>query len=176
MQAPSARNYQPWQFVVIDDREILDRIPKIHPYAEMMKQARKKMWGNKKGFSLIELIAVLLIIAILAAVGIPVYVKQVETARAADAISTISAIKSAAKQYRQKYGKIPSDVEALEKKGFLELDKATKSKWRFEFTKTRDEIQTITATSTELMDGGSGHSVKFNAETGKISGYGQGDE
>ena len=27
MQAPSARNQQPWQFVVIDDRAILAKIP-----------------------------------------------------------------------------------------------------------------------------------------------------
>ncbi len=56
-----------------------------------MKQGKRKLLGNKKGFSLIELIAVLMIIAILVAVGMPVYVKQVETARAADAISTIGA-------------------------------------------------------------------------------------
>jgi len=39
MQAPSARNYQPWQFIVTTDRKILDKIPKVHPYAEMMYQA-----------------------------------------------------------------------------------------------------------------------------------------
>lgn len=141
-----------------------------------MRQSKRKLLGNNKGFSLIELIAVLLIIAILAAVGIPIYVKQVESARAADAISAIGAIKTASQTYRQKYGKAPADVETLEKKGQLEIDRATKSQWRFEITKTRDKIQTITATSTELMDGGSGHSVKYNAETGKFSGYGQGDK
>jgi hypothetical protein len=30
MTAPSAGNQQPWQFVVITDRKILDRIPKIN--------------------------------------------------------------------------------------------------------------------------------------------------
>ncbi len=39
MQAPSARNYQPWHFVITNDREILDQIPKLHPYADMMYQA-----------------------------------------------------------------------------------------------------------------------------------------
>jgi len=39
MQAPSARNYQPWHFIVINDRKILDKIPLVHPYAEMMYQA-----------------------------------------------------------------------------------------------------------------------------------------
>ena len=39
MSAPSASNQQPWQFVIINDRRILDEIPKIHPYAHMLKEA-----------------------------------------------------------------------------------------------------------------------------------------
>jgi nitroreductase len=39
MQAPSARNFQPWHFVVATDRKMLDKIPLVHPYAEMMYQA-----------------------------------------------------------------------------------------------------------------------------------------
>jgi len=37
--APSACNQQPWWFIVIDDREILDRIPDIHEDAPMCRQA-----------------------------------------------------------------------------------------------------------------------------------------
>jgi nitroreductase len=39
MMAPSARNGQPWQFVVIDDRTLLDRVPEFHPHAEMARHA-----------------------------------------------------------------------------------------------------------------------------------------
>lgn len=39
MMAPSAGNAQPWQFVVVTDRAILDRIPDIHPYAAMSREA-----------------------------------------------------------------------------------------------------------------------------------------
>jgi nitroreductase len=39
MAAPSAGNQQSWQFVVIDDRKILDEIPKVHPYSQMIKEA-----------------------------------------------------------------------------------------------------------------------------------------
>jgi nitroreductase len=39
MSAPSAGNQQPWQFVVITDREILGKVPDIHPYAAMAKDA-----------------------------------------------------------------------------------------------------------------------------------------
>lgn len=39
MAAPSAGNQQPWHFVVIDDRQILNEIPKFHPYSSMLKEA-----------------------------------------------------------------------------------------------------------------------------------------
>jgi len=39
MSAPSAGNEQPWQFVVIDERKILDEITTFHPYADMLRAA-----------------------------------------------------------------------------------------------------------------------------------------
>ncbi|MBN1426450.1 nitroreductase family protein [Candidatus Fermentibacteria bacterium] len=40
MHAPSAGNQQPWQFVVIDDRTLLDQVPSFSPYAAMAKEAQ----------------------------------------------------------------------------------------------------------------------------------------
>lgn len=39
MFAPSARNFRPWQFIVIDERSILIELSELHPYAKMMKEA-----------------------------------------------------------------------------------------------------------------------------------------
>ena len=39
VSAPSAGNQQPWQFIVIEDRDILKRIPSVHPYAAMLNHA-----------------------------------------------------------------------------------------------------------------------------------------
>jgi nitroreductase len=39
MQSPSASNMQPWHFVVIDDRIILDRIPDFQPYSSFLRGA-----------------------------------------------------------------------------------------------------------------------------------------
>jgi len=39
MSAPSAGNQQPWHFIVIEDRQILDEVPKFHPYSQMLKEA-----------------------------------------------------------------------------------------------------------------------------------------
>jgi nitroreductase len=40
MNAPSAGNQQPWYFVIIDRRDLLDAIADIHPYAQMLRQAQ----------------------------------------------------------------------------------------------------------------------------------------
>ncbi len=40
MMAPSAGNSQPWQFVVVNDRETLDATKDIHPHLKMVTQAK----------------------------------------------------------------------------------------------------------------------------------------
>ncbi len=39
MMAPSARNNQPWHFIVCDDRSVLDELHARHPYSGMLKTA-----------------------------------------------------------------------------------------------------------------------------------------
>jgi nitroreductase len=39
MQAPSSNNEQPWHFIVIHERAILDAVPTFHPYAAMLPEA-----------------------------------------------------------------------------------------------------------------------------------------
>ena len=39
MHAPTARNLQPWHFIVVNDRNMLDKLSVVHPYAKMLKQA-----------------------------------------------------------------------------------------------------------------------------------------
>lgn len=39
MAAPSAANQRPWQFVVIEDRRILEQVPKVQPHAAMAAEA-----------------------------------------------------------------------------------------------------------------------------------------
>lgn len=39
MAAPSAGNEQPWHFVVIRDHSVLERVPQLHPYADMVPHA-----------------------------------------------------------------------------------------------------------------------------------------
>lgn len=39
MSAPSANNLQPWHFIIISERQILDRVPEFHPYSSMLCSA-----------------------------------------------------------------------------------------------------------------------------------------
>ena len=39
MQAPSANNEQPWHFIVLDKRELIDKISEFHPHAKMCLEA-----------------------------------------------------------------------------------------------------------------------------------------
>jgi nitroreductase len=39
MCAPTAKNVRPWEFLVITERDIMNRIASVHPYAKMLKTA-----------------------------------------------------------------------------------------------------------------------------------------
>ena len=39
MMAPSACNTRPWEFVVVENRELLDKIMAVHPYVSMLRTA-----------------------------------------------------------------------------------------------------------------------------------------
>jgi nitroreductase len=39
MHAPTARNYQPWHFIVVDNRQTIDQLADAHPHAKMLKEA-----------------------------------------------------------------------------------------------------------------------------------------
>jgi len=40
MHSPSARNQQPWHFLVLDNRDLMNKIAEVHPYAKMLTEAQ----------------------------------------------------------------------------------------------------------------------------------------
>ena len=126
---------------------------------------------TQKGFTLVEVLAVLIIVAILAGVGTPIYLNYIRSARSADAQTTISAIVTANKIHYQKYDSYTNEIEDLRKDG-VEIDQATRNNWTFEIDASDKQFATVKATSTEEMPGGSGKLVEYNVQTGKFTGYG----
>ena len=130
----------------------------------------------REGFTLIEILIVVVIIGILATVAIPTYFSYVEKAYASDAKTQIKNILMNADIYRQEQGSYPDDITDMEN-GYLDIKESVKEKWTFEIDLAEDgSTGTISATSTEKMEGGADKTVTFDVETGKFSGYGQGDE
>ena len=55
---------------------------------------------NKKGFTMVELLVVLVIVAILAAVATPIYLANVQRARASEAVSAMALIRQAERDFQ----------------------------------------------------------------------------
>ncbi len=127
---------------------------------------------SQRGFTLVEVLAVLIIVAILAGIGTPIYLKYIKSARSADAQTTISAIVTANKIHYQKTGRYVNDLAVLKKEDGFQIDPATEVNWRFEIGASDDQFTDLKATSTEDMPGGADKSVEYKVQTGKFTGYG----
>lgn len=68
---------------------------------------------SRRGFTLIELVVVLLILAILAAMIVPRFISRTEDAKVAKAMSDIASLSSALDQFRIDTGRYPSTEEGL---------------------------------------------------------------
>ncbi len=123
---------------------------------------------HRKGFTLIEILIVVVIVAILAAISVPIYIDYVQGARAADAQSQIGAIYNAAKMYLQDNDQWPTTVDELEELGYMTIDESVQRQWEFSI----NGQETITAVSTGEMAGGAGKEVTFNIQEGRFYGYG----
>ena len=129
------------------------------------KKIKKKM---TEGFTLVEILIVVVIIGILATIAIPTYLRYVERGYASDAKVQIKNILEAAEISYQESGEWPSDIETLENDGYLGIKTSTKRKWQFDISETE-----ITATSLGKMKGGEGKIISLIRESGDFIGYGE---
>ena len=74
-----------------------------------MNRFRKKR--NQKGFTMIELMVVVVIVGILAAIAIPIYGKYVKQARTTEATGRMGEMITAAKAWAQEKGAWPTQSE-----------------------------------------------------------------
>lgn len=125
---------------------------------------------NQKGFSLIELLAVVIIIAVLAAIAVPIYMGYVKKARSTEAQTAIAAIRSAYRIHYQSYGTIQNYTidDALED---AKLGKRAMKNWEFEVV--GNPPKKYIATSTAEFAEGEGKQVWYDTEESQFHGYGK---
>lgn len=110
----------------------------------MKLQTLKK---KKKGFTLLELLVVLAILAILIAIAIPVYKNQKEKAAITAHNANVRVLETAVESYRQDKGKLPDDINELATGGYIKSvpavpssnDESFKNK-KYSINKTTGEI------------------------------------
>ena len=145
----------------------------------MINKIKQKV---QEGFTLVEILIVVVIVGILATIAIPAYFSYVEKAYASDAKTQIKTLLEECKIWKTTHEDFPSDVEEMIEEGFGNIQASTLKKWAFEIDlqQTEDAGAQLTgcikATSTEDMPGGADHAVCFDVETGVFTGYGTKDK
>jgi len=72
------------------------------------------MKNNYQGFTLVELLVVVVIIGVLAAVALPQYTTAVEKSRSTEALTLMNAVAQAAQRYRLQKDEWPNNFDVLD--------------------------------------------------------------
>lgn len=78
-----------------------------------MPSIRRRNKINQKGFTLLEIIIIVVILGILATMGFVQYTRAVERSRTAEAKNVLSSIRTAEHGYMQQFGSYTSNINEL---------------------------------------------------------------
>ena len=141
---------------------------------------RAKLMGRSlkdaKGFTLIELSVVIVIVGVLSGVAVPTFLNQIRRSRAAEAQSGLATVSTASEIYRFDNGNYPPAVGDIEASGDLEITWANLAP-NFDLTDNAADDASETEGMTWTATGNTG--PYLNAGAGGVPvvcNQGQGDE
>lgn len=103
-----------------------------------------KVVNRRKGFSLVELAVVVIIIGVLAAFGVPRMLQAVERSKASEAFGYLSSVRSAQERYQAREGKYATTTDDLDISqsspkyfdlGEIEIEEGVENAWSMTLTR-----------------------------------------
>ena len=119
--------------------------------------------GKRRGFTLVELAVVIVIIGVLAAFGVPRFINSVERSKAAEAYSYLSAVRSAQERYSAREGTYASVISAIDIK-FASPKYFTVGAIGPGTTSKLEDSWTLTMTRTGASSGYGAYTVTFTQD------------
>ncbi len=83
-------------------------------------QSVQRFRGRERGFTLVEMVMVIAIIAVLVAVAIPIYLNVTRSAAQKAHDMNLRMLDGAVQQYHFAHDEFPADIDLLKSEGFLE--------------------------------------------------------
>lgn len=129
----------------------------------------------RKGFTLVELAVVIVIIGVLAAFGVPRFINSVERSKAAEAFSYLAAVRSAQERYQSRQGTYADNISQIDIK-FATPKYFTVGTISAGSTSSLQDSWTLTLTRTGASAGYGEYTVTFtqdgyDSENSTINGY-----
>ena len=112
----------------------------------MLKHGRRRT--PSKGFTLLELVVVIVILAILAGLAVPRYMRTVNRSRSNEALQTLGYLRESAERYYARYSSYSGIANDFGNLDFSPTDVSGTASWTYAASGQAAEAYTFTATYT----------------------------